>query len=53
MSSKNLIIQRIEAEQMNKEMPAFGPGDTVVVQVKVTEGTRERLRLRRCSYRHS
>ena len=43
MSSKNLIIQRIEAERMNKEMPEFGPGDTVVVQVKVTEGTRERL----------
>ena len=42
MSSKNLIIQQIEAEQMNKEMPEFGPGDTVVVQVKVTEGTRER-----------
>ena len=43
MSSKNLIIQRIEAEQMNKEMPEFGPGDTVVVQVKVKEGTRERV----------
>jgi len=43
MSSKNLIIQRIEAEQMNKEIPEFGPGDTVIVQVKVTEGTRERL----------
>ncbi len=43
MSSKNLIIQKIESEQMNKEMPEFGPGDTVVVQVKVTEGTRERL----------
>ena len=43
MISKNLIIQLIEAEQMNKEMPEFGPGDTVVVQVKVTEGTRERL----------
>ena len=43
MSSKNLIIQQIEAEQMNKEMPEFGPGDTVVVQVKVKEGTRERL----------
>jgi large subunit ribosomal protein L19 len=28
---------------MNKEMPEFGPGDTVVVQVKVKEGTRERL----------
>lgn len=38
------IIQQIEAEQMNgKEIPAFAPGDTVVVQVKVKEGSRERL----------
>ena len=37
------IIQELEAEQMNKDMPEFGPGDTVVVQVKVVEGTRERL----------
>jgi len=43
MSSKNSIIQQIEAEQMNKEIPDFGPGDTVVVQVKVKEGSRERL----------
>ncbi|ODC02188.1 50S ribosomal protein L19 [Terasakiispira papahanaumokuakeensis] len=43
MSSKNSIIQAIEAEQMNKEVPAFGPGDTVVVQVRVKEGNRERL----------
>jgi len=28
---------------MNKEIPEFGPGDTVVVQVKVKEGERERL----------
>jgi large subunit ribosomal protein L19 len=28
---------------MNKEFPDFSPGDTVVVQVKVREGTRERL----------
>ena len=41
--SKNKIIAAIEAEQMTKELPAFGPGDTVVVQVKVIEGTRERL----------
>ena len=41
--SANKIIAQIEAEQMNKEIPAFGPGDTVVVQVKVKEGTRERL----------
>ncbi|MCP4789520.1 MAG: 50S ribosomal protein L19 [Gammaproteobacteria bacterium] len=43
MSGKNSIIQQIETEQMNKEMPEFGPGDTVVVQVKVKEGSRERL----------
>jgi len=43
MSNKNLIIQQLEAEQMNKEIPEFGPGDTVVVQVKVKEGDRERL----------
>jgi large subunit ribosomal protein L19 len=39
----NNIIQALEAEQMTKEVPQFGPGDTVVVQVKVKEGERERL----------
>ena len=37
------IIEAIENEQMGKEIPEFAPGDTVVVQVKVKEGTRERL----------
>lgn len=37
------IIEALEKEQMNRELPEFNPGDTVVVQVKVTEGTRERL----------
>lgn len=37
------IIEQIEAEQMKSELPAFGPGDTVAVQVKVKEGSRERL----------
>lgn len=41
--SKNSIIQKIEQEQMNKELPEFSPGDTVVVQVKIVEGDRERL----------
>lgn len=41
--SKNKIIQMIENAQMNKEVPDFGPGDTVVVQVKIKEGDRERL----------
>ena len=39
----NKIIQMLEAEQMTKELPPFAPGDTVVVQVKVKEGERERL----------
>lgn len=37
------IIEQLEAEQMTREVPEFGPGDTVVVQVKVKEGERERL----------
>ncbi len=41
--SKNKVIQALEAEQMSKEIPAFAPGDTIVVQVKVKEGSRERL----------
>jgi large subunit ribosomal protein L19 len=37
------IIQQLEAEQMGREVPDFSPGDTVVVQVRVKEGDRERL----------
>lgn len=37
------IIEALDSEQMTKEMPDFGPGDTVIVQVKVREGERERL----------
>ncbi len=43
MSSKNKIIQAIESAQLKTDIPAFGAGDTVLVQVKVKEGTRERL----------
>jgi len=43
MSGKNKIIQALENEQLKKDLPAFAPGDTVVVQVKVKEGNRERL----------
>ena len=39
----NKVIEAIEQEQMGKEIPEFSPGDTVLVQVKVREGTRERL----------
>lgn len=40
------IIQTLEQEEiarLNKTIPVFAPGDTVIVQVKVKEGTRERL----------
>lgn len=37
------LIESIEAEQMQRRVPEFAPGDTVVVQVKVREGERERL----------
>ena len=37
------IIEELEAEQMSKKIPEFGSGDTVVVQVKIKEGDRERL----------
>jgi large subunit ribosomal protein L19 len=37
------IIQAIEREQMNKKVPAFRAGDTIIVQVKIKEGERERL----------
>ncbi|MEY4588747.1 MAG: hypothetical protein RL497_823 [Pseudomonadota bacterium] len=43
MSSKNKIIQALENEQLKKDLPEFSPGDTVVVQVRVIEGERERL----------
>lgn len=41
--SKNKIIEQIENAQMEKTLPEFGPGDTIVVQVKIKEGDRERL----------
>jgi large subunit ribosomal protein L19 len=40
------IIEQLEQEEiarLNKSIPEFAPGDTVVVQVKVKEGDKERL----------
>jgi len=37
------IIEELDREQMTREFPDFSPGDTIVVQVKVKEGNRERL----------
>ena len=39
----NKVIEALEKEQTTKEIPEFDAGDTVVVQVKVKEGNRERL----------
>ena len=41
--SLHTLLQNFEAEQIQRELPDFGPGDTVVVNVKVKEGTRERV----------
>ena len=40
---KNKIIEQIENDQLKTDVPEFGAGDTVVVQVRVREGNRERL----------
>ena len=39
----NKIIQEINGERATRKLPAFNPGDTVIVQVKVVEGDRERV----------
>lgn len=43
MSGKKPLVQEVEQAQLKSEVPVFAPGDTVTVQVKVKEGTRERL----------
>ncbi len=43
MSGKHPLVQAIENSQLKSDIPAFAPGDTVIVQVKVKEGDRERL----------
>jgi len=37
------IIEQLEREAITREIPEFSPGDTVVVEVKVKEGERERI----------
>ncbi len=41
--SKNKIIELVEKTQLKQDVPEFSPGDTLVVQVRVREGNRERL----------
>ena len=39
------IIEEIEKQQLRADIPEFGPGDTVAVQVRIKEGSRERLQI--------
>lgn len=39
------VIDRIEREGMRKDVPDFGPGDTVRVHVKILEGDKERIQV--------
>ena len=41
--SIHTLVQEFETAQITRELPEFGPGDTVVVNVKVKEGNRERV----------
>ncbi|MCB1837391.1 MAG: 50S ribosomal protein L19 [Alcanivoracaceae bacterium] len=43
MSGKKPLIQDIENAQLKTDVPEFGAGDTVIVNVKVKEGDRERI----------
>ncbi|WP_099190418.1 50S ribosomal protein L19 [Tepidibacter mesophilus] len=39
------ILRAIEQEQLKKEIPTFGTGDTVKVHIKIKEGKRERVQI--------
>ena len=39
------IIEQIEKEQLRDDIPEFSPGDTVAVQVRIKEGSRERIQI--------
>ena len=41
--SIHTLVQEFETAQITRELPDFGPGDTVIVNVKVKEGNRERV----------
>ena len=41
--SLHTLLQEFEADQVQRQLPDFSPGDTVVVNVKVKEGNRERV----------
>ena len=44
----NELVRALGQEQLKKEVPNFGPGDTVRVHVKIVEGKRERIQVFEC-----
>jgi large subunit ribosomal protein L19 len=45
LKTRHKLIEEITKEQLRSDLPAFRPGDTVRVHVKVVEGTRERIQV--------
>jgi large subunit ribosomal protein L19 len=41
----NLVVQSIENRQLRNDLPAFKPGDTIRVHVKIKEGDKERIQI--------
>ena len=41
----NTIVRGLEQEGLKKDIPQFGPGDTVKVHIKLIEGDRERIQV--------
>ena len=39
------VLEKIEQQQMKKDLPEFRPGDTVRVHVKIKEGDKERIQV--------
>ena len=39
------VLKQIEQENMRHDMPAFRPGDTVIVHIRIIEGAKERVQL--------
>ena len=39
------VLEKIEQQQMKKDLPAFGAGDTLRVHVKIKEGDKERIQV--------
>lgn len=45
MENKMGILEKIESENMRYDMPAFRPGDSVKVHIRIIEGDKERVQI--------